>query len=278
MVVVGAEAVKSARRVLDILELLTGRESPMTFTEISEALRLPRSSLHSLLWTLTDAGWLELHESTRRYGLGLRTLEAGHAYGRSLDLPERAHPYLERVSVELDETVQLSVLDGRFNVYVGKVEGTQPLRLASEVGRRLPAHATGLGKVLLTALSTQEFDAVFSGVRLESFTPRTIGSRRALRAAVEQARVDGFAADDEEYTPGVRCVAVGVRDHTGAVVAAMSVSVPSVRFGERRQQEALRQLRVAAEGLSTALGHRPLDAVPAGRSATRTAPPRRTDS
>lgn len=252
-----AEAVKSARRVLDILELLTNREAPLTFTEISTELAFPRSSLHSLLRTLSDAGWLDFDQDSRRYALGLRTLEAGHAYGRSLDLPDRARPVMQRIRDAINETVQLAVLDGRFNVYVGKVEGNQPLRLASEIGRRLPAHATGLGKALLAGLSDDRFDDLFRRVRLESFTARTIVTHRELQVALDRARAAGFAEDDEEYTPGVRCVAVGIRDHSGDIVAALSVSVPSVRFDDEQRDRALVHLHDAAGQLSTALGFRP---------------------
>ena len=126
-------AVKSAKRTLDILALMTSRESRMTFTEISLALDLPRSSLHGLLSTLTEGGWVTYDSPSKSYGLGIRTLEAGNAYLRTQSLPTRARPFMERVRDALDETVQLSVLDGRYNIYVDKVDGQQALVLASAV-------------------------------------------------------------------------------------------------------------------------------------------------
>lgn len=249
------DAVKSAQRALQILEYLTQREEPLTFTEIADSLGFPRSSLHGLLHTLVQSGWMHLDEGSRRYTLGLRTLEAGNAYTRALGLPERARPHMERIRDEIDETVQLSILDGRHNVYIAKVEGRQALRLASEVGRRLPAHATGLGKALLSELPARELEELIHGVRLEGFTPHTITAKSALRAELAEIRRRGYATDNEEYSIGVRCLAMVVRDHTGRADVAMSVSAPTIRFSDQRRERTLQLLRVATGRLSTALGY-----------------------
>ena len=249
------QGVKSAQRALSILELLTRQERPMAFGEIADALGYPRSSLHGLLRTMSEGGWLELDPLTRRYLLGIRNWEAGNAYLRAIDLAERAHPHMQRVRDALDETVQLAVLDGRYNVYVAKVDGAQRLVLASEVGRRLQAHATGLGKVLLADLSPEELEARIGGRTLERFTPHTITDPDRLKEELEEVRARGYAVDREEYTLGVRCIAVPVRDHSGRVMAAMSVSVPTVRFDRGRQHTTLGLLQEASRSLSVALGH-----------------------
>lgn len=238
-----------------ILELLTGAEKPMTASEIGLALGYPRSSLHGLLQTLTKRHWLELVDSERAYALGIRTWEAGHTYLRAINLADRALPFMQRLCDRLDETIQLAVLDGRFNVYVGKVTGTQRLVLASEIGRRLQAHATGLGKALLAGLSDGELARLFEGVKLERFTEHTVRDFAALRREVEAIRRRGYATDDEEYTIGVRCVAAPIRDSSGAVVAAMSVSVPTIRDAVL-SRDGTRLLLDATEGLSKTLGYR----------------------
>lgn len=248
------EAVKSAQRVLAILDLLTAREAPATFTEIAATLGYPRSSLHSLLATLAASGWVELDPLSRRYTLGIRAWQAGHAYLRAVDLADRARPHMETVRDQLGETVQLAVLDGRHNVYVAKVDGSQMLVLASAVGRRLAAHATGVGKVLLADLPAAERQALLSGQPLERFTAHTLADLGRLEEELALVRERGHSVDNEEYTEGVRCVAVPVRDHTGRAVAAMSVSVPTIRFDQSRADEALAGLTAAATALSTALG------------------------
>jgi DNA-binding IclR family transcriptional regulator len=248
--------VKSAERALEILELVAAAERPLTTSDIGRALGYPRSSLHGLLQTMTKRHWLELVDAERAYALGIRTWEVGHSYLRAIELADRAQPFMQRLRDQLDETIQLAMLDGRYNVYIGKVTGTQRLILASEVGRRLEAHATGIGKVLLAGLGDDELDRLFHGVALERFTEHTVRDYEALKVELEAIRNRGYGTDDEEYTAGVRCVAAPVRDASGAVVAAMSVSVPTIRDSILRKDGA-RLLLDAADGLSWALGHRP---------------------
>jgi DNA-binding IclR family transcriptional regulator len=251
------EGVKSAQRALTVLELLARSEAPLTFGEIGAALDYPRSSLFGLLNTLLDRHWLEFDGQSRKYWLGIRTLEAGSAYLRSIDLVQLARPHMERVRDLLDETVQLAVLEGRFNIYIGKVEGTQHLRLASEVGLRLAAHATALGKMLLAGLSKEELERLMATVRLERFTPQTITDFATLHRELDRTRERGYATDDEEHTLGVRCVAVPIRDHAGRTVAALSVSFPTVRYTDRRRERARVLLLEAVAGISQGLGHQP---------------------
>lgn len=256
-------AVKSAERTLAILELLTRHEEPMSFTAIAQALRYPRSSLHGLLRTVVERGWADFDPEQRSYTLGIRTLEAGNAYTRALGLVERALPLMERIRDTIDETVQLAVLDGLHNVYVAKVDGRQTLTLASEVGRRLPAHATGVGKVLLAGLGRDELEARLGPTTLAGFTPHTLTDKERLRAHLRTVSGRGFAVDNEEYTLGIRCVAVPVQDWSRHTVAALSVSVPAIRFTPAHREKAHRLLLDAAHRLSTALGYR---SGPGGRS------------
>jgi DNA-binding IclR family transcriptional regulator len=247
--------VKSARRALEILEQLTRDPRPVGFAELADALGYPRSSLHGLLSTLTDMGWVELDERTRTYSLGLRTWEAGRAYLGARDLVERARPYMERVRDELDETVQLAVLDGHEVVYVGRVDGSHRLVTSYSVGGRVSAHASAGGKALLSLLDPDEVAKRFAGTKLERYTPQTITSVRQLRTELAATRRRGYGVDAEEYTVGVRCVGVPVLDHEGEPVAALSVSVPTVRFDAQRQKHALSVLTDNARLLSRALGH-----------------------
>ncbi|WP_213450646.1 IclR family transcriptional regulator [Rhizomonospora bruguierae] len=222
--------VKSARRVLDVLELLAANPDGLAFPEIGERLGLPKSSLHALLWTLVDRRWIVLDGRRRCYRIGVRVWEAGQGFQGAVNLARTAQPHLQAVRDELDETVQLAILDGLENVYIAKVEADQPLRLVSRVGMRLPAYATGLGKVLLAYLEPAELAQRLDGVRLERFTDRTAGTAEELVARLAEIRERGYGEDDGEYTPGLVCLAAPVRDHTGAVVAALSCSVPSARL------------------------------------------------
>jgi DNA-binding IclR family transcriptional regulator len=255
-------SVKSAFRALELLELLTHKGRPLSFSECQAALAYPKASLHSLLRTMTSARWITLDETSRKYALGVRVWEAGIAYTKMLPLEALARPIMERVRDATDETVQLAVLDGFEALYVAKVDGHNLLRLDSSVGMRLKAHATGVGKVLLAGVPDATLKSWLSERTLERYTPSTITSSAKLLKELAAIRSEGYANDREERTLGAACVAVGVRDHRGAVTAAMSVSAPAVRFGKKEQAKALAELQVAAAELSAALGHAPRDAAP----------------
>jgi DNA-binding IclR family transcriptional regulator len=251
----GGDGVKSAQRALMVLELLTRSEWPLSFAEIGAELEYPRSSLFGLLKTLQDRHWVALDEQTRRYSLGIRTMEAGNAYLRSIDLVQLAQPQMVQVRDGIEETVQLSVLDGRFNVYLGKVEGKQSLRLASEIGRRLEAHTTALGKMMLAGLSDDELNRLFAGIELEAFTPYTITDFDQLKLELIRTRQRGYATDDEEHTRGVRCVALPIRNDRGQMVAGLSVSFPTVRYTDERAHIARELLSEAVTAISRELGY-----------------------
>ena len=253
----GAREVKSAFRALEVLQLLMREGRTLTFAECQRALAYPKASLHGLLRTMTSARWVDLDPVSRKYGLGVRTWEAGIAYTKMYPLETLARPIMEQVRDATTETVQLAVLDSWEALYVAKVDGEHLLRLDSFVGRRLTAHATGVGKVLLAALPEAVLGAWLRTCRLERFTPNTLVDRAKLRHELKLVRSRGYAIDHEERTLGATCVAVPVHNHLGDCVAAMSVSAPAVRFGAAQRKAALTHLQTAACELSSALGHAP---------------------
>jgi DNA-binding IclR family transcriptional regulator len=247
-------SVKSAERVLDIIELLAREPAGLSFTALLRTLQLPKSSLHELLGVLIRRGYITLAPDTRSYTLGLRIWESGQAYLRQHDLASEARPIMDEIVRTLNETVQLAVLDGVENVYLAIVNCTHALRLQSEVGKRLPAYATGLGKVLLAHLDAAELARRLDGQTLARYTPNTITDMSALLERLDLVRRNGFAVDNQEYTPGLRCVAVPITDNSGQTVAAMSVSIPLLRTPSPPFHETLRALAVAGLSLSRRLG------------------------
>ncbi len=250
------EAVKSADRVLQIIELLAGRPEGLTQTEIHIRLGLPKSSTHALLATMVTRGFLEQDPQSHGYRIGIRLWQAGQSYLLAADLEKSALPYMEALRDEVNETVQLAVLDGVENVYIAKVEPDQQLRLASQVGVRLPAHATGVGKALLGGLSDDEVRERFRDVEFVRYTPQSLTSLDHLIAKLGEIRAQGYALDNAEYTAGVYCVAALIRGARGTAQAAISVAVPDVR----RTPDLIDKITVAvlekADALSLRLGFR----------------------
>jgi DNA-binding IclR family transcriptional regulator len=246
--------VKSAGRALDIIEVLSSSPNGMGFVELARLQRIPRSSLHALLSVLTERGFVDLDSHSRTYTLGIRAWEVGQGYVTQRDLVGNARPVMERVVEAINETVQLAVLDGIENVYLAKVDCSHPVRLQSEVGKRLYAHATGLGKALLAGLAEAELHVRFSGLALPKMNHHTIHEFPDLVQRLEIVRAIGFAVDDQEYTEGLRCVAVPIVDRDGQTVAALSASIPLTRAGPEQMAAALREIAAASIDISRRLG------------------------
>ncbi|GEK79236.1 IclR family transcriptional regulator [Agrococcus baldri] len=244
--------VKSAERALAVIDLVAERGSA-TFAEVSAALEMPRSSAHGLLGTLVDAGWLELSE--RRYRLGLHVWQLGQQYDGHRLLLEAAKPQMDRLVQVTGETVQLARLDGIENVYIGISLSPNPMRMASTVGMRLHAHATGIGKALLSVLDEADARARLESVVLPQLTPRTVTDVPEIMRIVARARQLGFATDDEEFVAGCRCVAVPLTTvaETG-IAAAMSITMPKSRTAEGWQHALYEPLREAARLIRGQMG------------------------
>lgn len=248
--------VKSAHRALRIVHMFTEEPRPWTFEEIRDYLGYPKASLHGLLATLVAERWLKKDETSRSYVLGIRAFETGAAYRRMFRFEEQVRNVMASVNQATGETVQAAILDGLEVVYVAKIEGKRLLRLDSEVGSRLPAHATGVGKMLLAMLPEAQLDRLLEGVELPRLTAKTIVDHAALRQELERVRAQGFSTDDEEATEGARCIAVPVFDETSRCIAALSSSVPTVHFNSAMRKKLLDNLVPAARDFSAQLGYR----------------------
>ena len=209
-----------------------------------------------MLGTLAQRGFLALDAQSRRYAVGVRAWEVGRAFLGGEDLAELARPAMQDLRDALNETVQLAVLDGRENVYIGKVDSSQPLALVSRVGARLPAHVTGVGKMLLSALPDDALEALFAGVELRAYTPASITDVPTLVEELRAVRERGHSLDRGEFTRGVFCVAYPIRDAGGTTVAAVSVTVPDARVDDELVERMQDGARRCAEAVSARLGWR----------------------
>jgi DNA-binding IclR family transcriptional regulator len=250
----GRPPVKSAVRVVDIFEALASFPDGLGFSELGRRLGFPKSSLHELLAALTERGYVAFDTEQRTYALGIRVWELGQAYPFYRDLLREARREMERIVADINETVQLATLDGADNVYLDKVDCSHPIRLQSEVGKRLPAHATGLGKVLLAELPPDDLHARLVGQTFPTFTARTIPDRSTLLSELDSVRAQGFAVDDQEYTEGLRCVAVPIRERGGGATTALSASVPIMRASPEQLATALRAVASGSLEISRRLG------------------------
>ncbi|MFC8509950.1 IclR family transcriptional regulator [Streptomyces sp. NPDC057411] len=249
--------VPAVTRAFDILELFLQSDTTLSAPEITRRLQLPRTTTHELLTTLAARNYLAaVPEQPGRYRLGVRTHQLGSRYAEQLDLAAEGRRVAHEIAETCDETVHLAVLEDLDVIYIAKVDSTHAVRMVSAAGRRLPAHCTSVGKMLLAMLPESELAARIDGRELVAMTPHSITDPDALRAELDAIRILGTATEQRESNPDVSCVAAPVRDASGRVVAALSISVPVIRWNDERAVELAALAAKGAADLSVSLGHR----------------------
>jgi DNA-binding IclR family transcriptional regulator len=243
-------------RGLRILEALSRSREPQTGAELCRTTGLPRTSVHDLLQTLVGLDYArEIDPQLHTYALGPRVLGLGQGYLAGLDFTAEADRVVRRVSERTGETVQVALLDGADALYVAKAESRNTLRLVSAVGRRLPAHLTGVGKALMAYLPEGELARLFPDPEhLTTMTAHSIGSLSRLTEVLQTVRARGYAEDYCESNPDVACVAAPIRREGNQVAAAISISVPVTRFTEDYREVLLAEVLQASGELSRVLG------------------------
>jgi DNA-binding IclR family transcriptional regulator len=241
-------------RALAILDTLSVHGPDLGLAELSEKLKLHKSTVHRLIMVLERHNLIERNSVNGRYRLGLKLFELGTRAVSQLDLRERARPYLERLVLETSETVHLGILDDAEVVYLEKVEPARSVRMATSVGRRNPAYCTAMGKAILTYLAEDQVEAIIRKSGLKAVTPNTITSLLELKRELSAVRKRGYAVDNEEIEEGVRCIGCVVRNFSGEPVAAISISGPSFRLTESKVPVLATAVVAAAHGLSSGLG------------------------
>jgi DNA-binding IclR family transcriptional regulator len=248
----------SLRRALSIL-LRIGEDSPdgrgHTLAGLAGDLDLNKSTLLRLLAPLCEARLVEQVPETGRYRLGWRTAQLGSAYLEQADLPGIARDVLRGLTGQTRETVHLVLADLPDVVYVGKVDSPQPVRMFSRIGTRQPAYCTAVGKAILAHATDSAVQAVVDA-GLPARTPRTHTTAAALRADLAAVRARGYAVDDVENEPEIRCVAAPIFDHDGAVTSAVSVSAPASRLSPGQVPGLGGLVIAAADEISRRLGAR----------------------
>ena len=244
--------VSAAVRVLAVLEQLS-RQRAIGLEEISRKTNLAKPTVYRFLLTLQELGYARRIDGDA-WAITLKMFNRGARALDHLDLVSAARPIAEEMSEQLGETVHMGVLDGDSAVYVLKIESRYTIRMISRVGRRMPLYCTAIGKVLLAFARDDEREAALDGVRLLAFTKHTLTSRRMLDAELAQVRAEGFARDNEEREEDLRCIGAPVFDHSGAVVAAISVSWPGFRYERGQESEWIATIKDAANRISAVLG------------------------
>jgi DNA-binding IclR family transcriptional regulator len=245
---------QTIEKASDVLALFDRDHTEWGVREVAETLGLAKSSAHDLLISLAHVGLLGKTEGGR-YRLGWRLVTLSETLLATTELRREARPIMEELSAHYQETLHLAVLDDTKVVYVDKLEGRQAVRVElTSLGTRLYAHCSALGKVLLAYRAEAEVKRIIQIEGLPRFTPHTITDEDELELALSKIRKQGFAYDMEEILPDLCCVGAPIYNHTGHVMAAISMSVPAYRF-QRSQAEFRKAIVRAAKMISERLGY-----------------------
>jgi IclR family acetate operon transcriptional repressor len=244
-VAIVADAVRSLERAFELLEHLADAGGEMALSELTEASGLPMPTIYRLMRTLVNRGYVRQAPS-KRYALGPRLIRLGESSSRLLG--GWARPALARLVDDVGETANMALFEGDAVVYVAQVPSRHSMRMFTEVGRRVQAHCTGVGKALLAQLPPEAARALVCRTGLPAHTPHSITDLETLMRELALIRTRGYALDDEEQELGVRCVAVPI---SGApTLSAISVSGPSGRLTSALVNDVVPLVRRTADRLA----------------------------
>lgn len=242
-------------RAFAIMAALASSDRAMGASEIGSRLQLNKTTVHRLLAVLERHRYVERDLDGGRYRLGLKLVELGGIALSRFDVHRLAQPFIERLVSETGETAHLGILRQSEVISLVNVEGHHNIRTPSTVGRRSPVHCTSQGKVLLAFQTKPFIEAFLRSHRFKAYTKNTVRSAAQFRTELERVRNYGFALDDEEYENGLKCVGAPVRDHSGKVIAAISIAGPAFRVTPECLPKIIRNVVNTAAELSMALGY-----------------------
>jgi len=238
-------------RMIKLLDVLSRNPGALSLKKLAQESDLHPSTAHRILGAMTASGFVEKGDAGS-YRLGIKLLELGNIVKSRISIRELAVPQMQRLHRATGESVNLGIRQGDEIVYVERTSsGRSAVRIVHIVGARAPLHTTATGKLFLADNSLQMVREYAKRTGLPAATPNSIVSLALLEHELDKVRRDGVAFDMDEMETGVRCIASGIRDDGGALVAGLSLSTPAERFDADRAP----QIRQTAEKISAALGY-----------------------
>lgn len=255
-----ARVTKSSSRLssvansIRLLKAFTDEEFELGVSSLAKRLGLAKSTVHRLASTLIKDDMLEQDKETGKYRLGLALFELGARVRRKMNVFNEAQFALKDLVEKTEETAHLTVLDHASVMFLYKFESRQAIRMKSILGARVPAHCSADGKAILAYQTKERIESIaINGLAAQ--TTKTITTVEQLMVDLAQVRARGYALDDEETEVGLRAIAAPIRDHTGEVVAAISIAGPIQRMTKKVVLSHAPKVVAAAEAISARLGH-----------------------
>lgn len=254
-------------RLFSLLELIASRDQLFSLQGLVDETGLPKPTMHRMLQQLESAGLLQREDGGRRYSTGLRLRRLAEDLLLNNTFHGAQRLVLRQLVDEIGESCNLTALSGSEVVYLDRVETAAPLRFYLHPGSRVPAHASASGKLFLAQLGAARSKRLLGHATLEAYTPRTLTTLDALEAEFGRIRRDGFAIDNEEFLPGLVCVAVLVPSTRAHSNLAIALQAPVMRMTADRALQWLPALQRAAQALAAIDAEVPRDRARAGEGA-----------
>jgi DNA-binding IclR family transcriptional regulator len=247
-------SIQSLDRGLFILEAVAKSTGPVPLGQLTDLLRIDRSSVFRLANTLRRRGFLANPSGRRDYILGPSIWRLSRQCDWSNMLITLCHEHLRTLAIKTGETTHLAVREGKQALFIDHHASTnQIIAVSGQTGELVPLYCTAHGKALLADFGIDELKAIFGSAKLQVYTPRTIVSLPQLAKACATIKAEGYTIDDVEYQEGVRCVAAPIRDRDGEVIASIGISAPLTRLPAERYQTSARQVSDVAKEISSVL-------------------------
>ncbi|MEO1139858.1 MAG: IclR family transcriptional regulator [Pseudomonadota bacterium] len=248
-----AGTLQALDRALGVLTAVA-RSGRSNLSDLSRDMGIPTATTHRILTTLLNHGFVAFDEERQDWVIGLEAYRTGAAFLKRNSVLEIGRPFLLRLMHESGETANLAVPDGAEVVFVGQAETQNPIRAFFPPGTRTSMHASGTGKAILAALSDAALDKLLGQAVLDAFTDNTQVTRAALMKDLHAIRARGWSFDREERYTGMSCIGAAIFDEQGQPCAGISVSGPSVRFGDEQSKHLGALVRRAAGEITTRSG------------------------
>lgn len=246
--------IASAAGTLEVLEFIGSAGGPVQLTTVVDATGKPKGTVHRMLSTLVNTGYLVQDRETSQYSLTLKLWRLGASSVGRLDIVKVARPWLERLVAATDETVHLSMLDPTGGiVYISKVESPRSIRVQTQIGQLSPAWCTATGRSML-ALNAEIADRVLAQP-LKARTGRTVTDAQHIRAALREVSAQGYAITQAENHPDVGGIAAAIRDHSGAAPFACGIGIPVFRMERELVESCIPHVVRTAAAISAELGY-----------------------
>lgn len=247
---------KSVAKSLLIIEALSQANAPMRLHDIALAVEMPDSTALRMITALMDFGYIYQDRETLKYFLTLKFAKIGSIVSSRYSLRDISHPILIELSDACKEAACIAVMEKNQVIYIDVADGPDGmLKVMQYIGKQAPMHCTGVGKCLLLNYSDENIDALIKERGLHKYTPETITTKEALVKELDLVRERGYAFDDQECELGARCIAACIRDYSGRIVAAISVSGPAIRVTHEYLESISAYVVKSAKEISAALSY-----------------------